>query len=209
MTLHGVCRFFKRTTFDSKNLGFQNDMFHPYGAVKYADFHAIMSTIPLQKNLDVFVDFGSGKGRAIVLAATYPFRRVVGIDLSKELCIVARANVRRAMPKLVCKDVQIVDCDATTYILPDDANILFFNNTFHGEILAQVMENIRQVIEARPRKLYVICNNPSSQSRFDTYMSTLPWLIRERDLPLAEPRHCVVYTTADAVEGHEKAKVAV
>ena len=31
---------------------------------------------------DVFVDFGCGKGRALLVAAGFPFRRVVGIEFS-------------------------------------------------------------------------------------------------------------------------------
>jgi len=39
-----------------------------------------------------FIDFGCGKGRAMLLAAERPFRRLIGIDFSHELLMVARRN---------------------------------------------------------------------------------------------------------------------
>jgi methylase of polypeptide subunit release factors len=40
-----------------------------------------------------FIDLGSGKGRALVLALSYPFRRVVGVEFALELHRVAEANL--------------------------------------------------------------------------------------------------------------------
>src|SRR5262245_37566835 len=34
---------------------------------------------------DVFIDFGSGKGRVVIQAAMYPFRKVIGIELASDL----------------------------------------------------------------------------------------------------------------------------
>ena len=42
---------------------------------------------------DVFVDFGSGKGRVVWQAAQYPFARVVGVEISAQLNAVARRNI--------------------------------------------------------------------------------------------------------------------
>ena len=40
-----------------------------------------------------FVDIGSGKGRALLLASDYPFREIIGIELSPELDRVAQGEV--------------------------------------------------------------------------------------------------------------------
>src|SRR6478609_9761998 len=34
---------------------------------------------------DVFIDLGSGKGRMVLEAARYPFRRVIGVELAQPL----------------------------------------------------------------------------------------------------------------------------
>ncbi len=41
----------------------------------------------------VFVDFGCGKGRVLMVASCYPFQRIVGVEISGRLCDVARRNV--------------------------------------------------------------------------------------------------------------------
>ena len=48
----------------------------------------------------VFVDFGSGKGRVVMIAASFPFKAVIGVELSSELHQIAMENVRRAAPRL-------------------------------------------------------------------------------------------------------------
>ncbi|WP_419805458.1 class I SAM-dependent methyltransferase [Terriglobus sp.] len=46
---------------------------------------------PLEKT--AFVDVGAGKGRAMLLAAELPFRRIVGVELHPALAAAARKNV--------------------------------------------------------------------------------------------------------------------
>jgi hypothetical protein len=50
---------------------------------------------------DVFIDFGSGKGRVVLQAALhYPFRTVCGIELSEHLHRIAEDNVSRVRHRL-------------------------------------------------------------------------------------------------------------
>ena len=52
---------------------------------------------------DVLVDFGSGMGRMVYVAARhYPFGRVVGVEISQRFNDVALANLERARPRLRC-----------------------------------------------------------------------------------------------------------
>src|SRR5271167_1667373 len=41
---------------------------------------------------DVFVDLGSGKGKTLLIAGRLPYRRVVGVEIDKELSQCARRN---------------------------------------------------------------------------------------------------------------------
>ena len=52
-------------------------------------FRAAMSCLPFDFNKFVFVDFGSGKGRTLLLASDYDFKRIDGVEFAKELHIVA------------------------------------------------------------------------------------------------------------------------
>lgn len=47
-----------------------------------------------------FVDFGSGKGRALLCAAAFPFKRIVGVEWSPDLCAIARRNIENSVPAI-------------------------------------------------------------------------------------------------------------
>ena len=49
----------------------------------------------MDKEQLVFVDLGSGKGRTLLLASEYPFRRIVGVELSPKLHRIAKTNVEK------------------------------------------------------------------------------------------------------------------
>ena len=80
--------------------GHQHDLYNNgYFAVAPSVFHAIMRAMLEQLHLDFqrfsFIDLGSGKGRALLLASDYPFREIIGVELSPELDRVARDNIAR------------------------------------------------------------------------------------------------------------------
>jgi SAM-dependent methyltransferase len=110
---------------------------------------------------DVFVDFGAGKGRVVFLAARYPFRRVVGVELSPELSAVAQANVERNMARLRCRDVQIVTGDVLNFAIPDDLTVAFFFNPFRGDVFASVVERLLASVDRRPRRVRIVYRNPA------------------------------------------------
>ncbi len=109
---------------------------------------------------DVFVDFGAGKGRMLVLAARYPFGRVVGVELSPELAAVARENVRSHRAGRRCHDVQVITSDVLDFEVPDDVTVAFFNNPFGGQLFATVVGRLIASFDRRPRRLRLVYRNP-------------------------------------------------
>ena len=80
--------------------GHQHDLHNNgYFAVAPSVFHSIMRAMVERLHLDFqrfgFVDLGSGKGRALLLASDYPFREVIGVELSPKLDRIARDNIAR------------------------------------------------------------------------------------------------------------------
>ncbi len=67
-----------------------------YEPIDYKCFDLIMEQLPIDPGVDGFVDYGCGKGRAVVLAATYPFTKVIGVERTKKLAEIARDNVEKA-----------------------------------------------------------------------------------------------------------------
>ena len=61
-------------------------VFHsPYQPTDAALFHEMIEAVRGQSDADfhefVFIDLGSGKGRTLLMASDYPFRRIVGVEL--------------------------------------------------------------------------------------------------------------------------------
>ncbi len=134
--------------FDAASFGYQ--------PVPYASFDAAMRHVSIRPGEDVFVDYGCGMGRAVVLAATRRFRRVIGVERSDALSRIARDNIRRASSKLRCADVAIETADARSYEVPDDATHIFLFNPFDEPIVLAVLAKIRESLDAHPRRLSII-----------------------------------------------------
>ncbi len=104
-----------------------------YQAVSYSDMREVLDSLAIGRS-DVFLDFGSGMGRAICLAATHPFRAVVGVELSPGLCEIARHNLHLVQAKLLCRNVRVIEGNAVDYEIPDASSIFFLFNPFRGSV---------------------------------------------------------------------------
>ncbi len=116
----------------------------------------------------VFVDFGSGKGRAVLLATGYPFRRIVGVEYCDDLIDIARQNLARFPASArKCTQVEFVCADATEHPLPLDPLVLFFYNPFGRPVMAQVVRNVTESFAFRPRRILVIYMTPEYADLWD------------------------------------------
>lgn len=81
---------------------------------------------------DVFVDLGSGKGRVVLQAARFPFRRVIGVEIAPELTEIAHANIAASRDGLRCQEIELVTADVLEYRLPPDVTVAYLYNPFAG-----------------------------------------------------------------------------
>ena len=52
-------------------------------------FHEMMAQLAIDFRDFALLDLGSGKGRALLMASDYPFRRIIGVELLPELHAIA------------------------------------------------------------------------------------------------------------------------
>ena len=107
---------------------------------------------------DVFLDIGSGKGRVVLQAASYRFRRVIGVELSPELNAIAAANVHSRAHSLRCRDIQLVTMNAADYAIPDDVTVIYCFNPFGGATFTAVIDRLIESLDRNPRTLRFIYN---------------------------------------------------
>lgn len=109
---------------------------------------------------DVFVDFGSGKGRVVWQAARYPFARVIGVEISPQLNAVAQRNIEDNLDRLTCRNVELITADATEFEIPDDMTFAYFYSPFEGEVFRRVIGRVTESLDRNPRPLTLIYANP-------------------------------------------------
>jgi hypothetical protein len=102
-----------------------------------------------------FIDFGSGKGRTLLIAGELPFKQVIGVEFGAELHVKAERNIARYSQR-AAQQVMAVHADATQFDLPPDDLVLYFFNPFNEPVLRQVLANINASVKARPRKVILI-----------------------------------------------------
>lgn len=105
----------------------------------------------------VFVDFGAGKGRTILLAAELPFSQVLGVEFAKELVVVARQNLQSYRSKTQkCRRMKVTEADATEYEFPREPLILYFYNPFAPEVFKRVLDNLIASLLTFPRDCVIV-----------------------------------------------------
>ena len=135
---------------------------HDYRGTPVTLFNAALSqSLRIDWSLFEFVDYGSGMGKALLLAARFPFRRITGVEFSAELHEVAKANIAKwRLPDQRCRKVRSVLADASTWPLPQGHCLLYFFNPFRESLLRAVLRGI--VRAARPgREIVIVYIHPS------------------------------------------------
>lgn len=120
------------------------------GAEKYSPTHSrvlrhILRHLDVDYPSTTFVDIGCGKGRAVLLATQFPFRKVVGVELSPVTSTIARKNLEVfvAGSEAKCADVEILNRSALEYVLPNDSDVAFYLfHPFNSEILERFVEHV-------------------------------------------------------------------
>lgn len=110
-----------------------------------------------------FLDYGCGKGRALLLAAELGAQAVYGVDFSEQLCKACEENLKRHGKT----SNYFIECkDAVAYELRDQVNIIYFCNPFNNVLLEKILKKIKASLDRKPRKMIIIYFNPVYESMF-------------------------------------------
>jgi len=108
-----------------------------------------------------FVDLGSGKGRTLLMASEYPFRRIIGVELLPSLNEIAKENLSRYKSESQkCFNLSSVCADAGSFPLPDDPLVIYLFNPFSETVFRQVLGNIDKTLRKNSRPLFLLYQNP-------------------------------------------------
>jgi predicted RNA methylase len=127
-----------------------------YAAIEPERFERVLASLDIAFEEYTFVDFGSGKGRALLLASEFPFKRIIGLEFSPELHRVAEENIHRYhSERQKCRAIQSRNVDFVEFPLPLEPLVLFFFDPCQLRVLSEVVARIGQSLVASPRPVYV------------------------------------------------------
>lgn len=114
-----------------------------YEATPVKTVHRVLAQIPTNLSSYTFVDYGSGKGKALLLASHHPFRKIIGVEYAKDLHDVAERNLRsyRATGRK-CLDITSVHGDAAQFPIPEGPVIFYFFQPFVLDVMQAVINKL-------------------------------------------------------------------
>ena len=123
-------------------------------------FRRMLRALPMGVDGFTFVDLGSGKGRTLLMASDFPFRRILGIELLAEFEAIARRNIERYRgEQQKCFALESQQGDARAFAFPEEPTVLYLFNPFPEHVLREVLGNLRDSSNRAPRPVFVIYHN--------------------------------------------------
>jgi hypothetical protein len=146
-----------------------------FNAIYEEVFWPALKRIRIEHERFCFIDLGAGKGKSLLLASRYPFRRIIGVELSADLCQVAERNVLTyKSADQTSHAFEIICGDASEFELPEEPCLVFLFNPFRGAVMQKVVNNLIASSKRKPRPLWIVYVNPDCAAMFEAQPSVRP-----------------------------------
>lgn len=117
-----------------------------------------------------FVDLGSGKGRVLLQASRYPFRRIIGVEFSPELHAIGQRNIEAFRPVAAeCREISSVCADAARYEFPDGNLLIYLFNPFQAPVMRRVLQNLHACLRNTAREAWLLYLRPTAGEVFGEF----------------------------------------
>jgi hypothetical protein len=146
--------------------GRRNDFWSSgYYGISPSGFNQIFDALDLDWPRFTFVDLGSGKGRALLLASRFPFRRIIGVELAPELSKTAAENILKFRPPWRrCRDIESINGDAESFVYPPGPLVVYLYSPFLAPVLRRCLANLSRALSSEPREVYLLYTHPVFES---------------------------------------------
>ena len=133
----------------------------PYQPTDPALFQEMMSRLQIDFHRFTFIDLGSGKGRTLLMASDYPFRKIVGVEILPALHKHALDNiVRYRCESQKCFALETICGDASEFEFPAEPLVLYLFNPLPEPGLRRAISALAASLSAHPRAVYILYHNP-------------------------------------------------
>ena len=118
--------------------------------------HHALRALQIEYKEYVFIDFGSGKGRTLLLASHYPFAEIIGLEFAEALHRTAERNIAKYRDRRQnCTKIRSICIDAAQYPVPCTNLVAYFYNPFDENVLTQVLDNMPR-FDASGYKIFIV-----------------------------------------------------
>jgi SAM-dependent methyltransferase len=173
-----------------------------------------------------FIDVGCGKGRGLLVASEFRFRKVVGVELNPALAAIAEQNVTHwtrthaADPTAAqIAPIEVVEQDALAFDLPATPTLLFLFHPFEAPVLKQLLRRIETQFAKRPGTLDllyvnaecadVLDRNPGFEQLFldkvpmspEDHAADLEAIAQQKEYGSTGDEECAIYRYAGRAKG--------
>ncbi|MCP4097486.1 MAG: class I SAM-dependent methyltransferase [Planctomycetaceae bacterium] len=146
--------FLKDLEIDSSNVEL-GELYDPFPSGPLKRLLSMLPQVDLSET--TFVDFGSGKGRVLLIASDHPFKQILGVEFSPELHEQAENNIRSFRSRQQkCETIESLCQDATEFAIPDGPCVFFIFAAFRGEAFIEVLKNIKESYHESPRPMHLL-----------------------------------------------------
>jgi len=154
---------------DTESQVYLPDLTIPEGAKSYANRYMgthplavkmVLKALPIDYKRFTLIDYGSGKGRVLLIGCQFPFQKVIGLELAPELQVIAERNIRNFRGKRQCKNIQSIQIDATLYEPEPVEAVYYFYFPFGESAMHSVIQKINRSLKDKPRDAFILSLAP-------------------------------------------------
>ena len=140
-----------------------------YEPTPIMEFGFILSRLGINFSDYTFLDLGSGKGRALLLATWFDFKKIIGVEISKPLHEIAQQNILsfHESGKIPKNNVFSMCEDASNVSIPTEPLVIFLFNPFHEQIIEAFLESLRHSLRQNFKPTTILYGNPIHDHVFE------------------------------------------
>ena len=122
-----------------------------------------------------FIDFGSGKGRVVLIASKLPFRKCIGVELNSGLNAIAAQNFALWQQSgNALSPLESICQDATAFEFPSGPCLIYLFNPFTSKVIARLLDRIAESFAHRPGQLDLLYVNAEFRDLLDQHTGFTP-----------------------------------
>lgn len=132
----------------------------PYEAVNYYMLEKLLKTFRKLSDDTSIIDLGSGKGRAMVVAADFGFTNITGVEFALELCAECSENMKKIQYKFPGIRWKVIHDKVENFAVGANDSVFFMFNPFTGEVLRLFLERLETSCRQFPRTIWFLYASP-------------------------------------------------